>query len=68
MGKPPSEYSTAVAIPLPTDEQFGADTVAKLKRANDLNVARMLAGTADMLDRATGLVDDLWQCARSNRA
>jgi hypothetical protein len=53
MGKPPSGYSTAVAIPLPTDEQLGADTVAKLKPANDLNVARMLAGTADMLDGAT---------------
>jgi hypothetical protein len=33
MGKPPSGYSTAVAIPLPTDEQLDADTVAKLKPA-----------------------------------
>ena len=61
MGKPPSGYSTAVAIPLPTDEQLGADTVAKLKRANDLNFARMLAGTADMLDGATGLVQAVFQ-------
>jgi alkylhydroperoxidase family enzyme len=61
MGKPPSGYSTAVAIPLPTDEQLGPETVAKLKRANDLNVARMLAGTADMLDGATGLVQAVFQ-------
>jgi alkylhydroperoxidase family enzyme len=61
MGKPPSGYSTAVAIPLPTDEQLGVETVAKLKRANDLNVARMLAGTADMLDGAAGLVQAVFQ-------
>ena len=69
MGKPPSGYSTAVAIPLPTGEQLGADTVAKLKPANDLNVARMLAGTADMLDGTTGLVQAVFQardiCGRS---
>jgi hypothetical protein len=41
MGSPPSRYSTFVTIPLPTDEQLGAKTVAKLKPANDLNVARI---------------------------
>ena len=59
MGTPPSGYF--VTIPLPTDEQLGAETVAKLKSANDLNVARMLAGTADMLDGATGLVQAVFQ-------
>jgi hypothetical protein len=39
MGKPPSGYSTAVVIPLSTDEQLGADMVAKLKPANDLKIA-----------------------------
>jgi pyridoxine 4-dehydrogenase len=38
MRKPPSGYSTDVAIPLPTDEQLGAETVAKLKLANDPQV------------------------------
>ena len=61
MGPPPSGYSTSVAIPLPTDEQLGTETVAKLKQANDLNVARMLAGTADMLDGAAGLVQAVFQ-------
>jgi hypothetical protein len=41
MGKPPSGYSTAVAILLPTDEQLATEPVAKLKPANDLNVARI---------------------------
>jgi alkylhydroperoxidase family enzyme len=35
--------------------------VAKLKLANDLNVACMLAGTGDMLDGATGLVQVVFQ-------
>jgi alkylhydroperoxidase family enzyme len=61
MGTPPSGYSTSVAIPLPTDEQLGTETVVKLKPANDLNVARMLAGTDDMLDGATGLVQAVFQ-------
>ena len=61
MGPPPSGYSTFVTIPLPTDEQLGAETVAKLKPANDLNVARMLAGTADMFDGAAGLVQAVFQ-------
>jgi len=34
---------------------FLAPLVAKLKPANDLNVARTLAGTADMFDGAAGL-------------
>jgi alkylhydroperoxidase/carboxymuconolactone decarboxylase family protein YurZ len=61
MGTPSSGYSTSVAIPLPTDEQLGRETVAKLTRANDLNAARMLAGTADMLDGVTGLVQAVFQ-------
>jgi hypothetical protein len=40
MRKPPSGYSTDVAIPLPTDEQLGAETVAKLKLANDPQVRK----------------------------
>jgi alkylhydroperoxidase family enzyme len=61
MGTTPSGYSTSVAIPLPTDEQLGTEPVAKLKPANDLNVARMLAGTADMFDGAAGLVQAVFQ-------
>jgi len=61
MGTPPSGYSTSVRIPLPTDAQLGTETVAKLTRANDLNVARMLAGTADRLDGVTGLVQAVFQ-------
>jgi alkylhydroperoxidase family enzyme len=53
---PPSSPS-----PLPTDEQLGAKTVAKLKLANDLNVACMLAGTGDMLDGGTGLFQAVFQ-------
>ena len=61
MGTPPSGYSTSVVIPLPTDEQLGTEPVAKLKPANDLNFARMLAGTADMFDGAAGLVQAVFQ-------
>jgi alkylhydroperoxidase family enzyme len=61
MGTPRSGYSTSVAIPLPTDEQLGTEPVAKLKPANDLNVARMLAGTADMFDGVAGLVHAVFQ-------
>jgi alkylhydroperoxidase family enzyme len=63
MGTPPSRYSTFVTIPLPTDEQLGAKMVAKLKPANNLNVARMLAGTTDMFDGAAGLVQAVFQAA-----
>jgi hypothetical protein len=28
MGTPPSGYSTSIAIPLPTEEQLGAEAVA----------------------------------------
>jgi alkylhydroperoxidase family enzyme len=54
-------------IPLPSPSscrptsKLGADTVAKLKPANDLNVARMLAGTAGMFDGAAGLVQAVFQ-------
>jgi len=61
MGTPPSGYSTSVRIPLPTGAQLGSETVAKLTRANDLNVARMLAGAADMLDGVKGLVQAVFQ-------
>ena len=61
MGTPPSGYSSSVAIPLPTNKQLRTEAVAKLKSANDLNVARMLAGTADMLDGAIGLVQAVFQ-------
>jgi alkylhydroperoxidase family enzyme len=61
MGTPPVGYNTSISIPLPTDEQLVPEVVAKLRQANDLNVARMLAGTTDMLEGATGLVRALCQ-------
>lgn len=61
MGTPPAVYTANVAIPLPTDDELGPEVVAKLKQANDLNVARMLAGTTDMLQGATGLVQAVFK-------
>ena len=61
MNSPPTHYTTKVSIPLPTDHQLTPDIVAKLKAANDLNVARMFAGTDDMLDGCIGLVQAVFQ-------
>ncbi len=61
MGTPPKDYATHVSLPLPTDDQLGPDLVKELKAANDLNVGRMLAGTADMFPGAKGLVQAVFQ-------
>lgn len=61
MNTPPTSYITRVSIPLPTDEELGPQAVAKVKGANDLNVARMIAGTGDMMDGLIGLVQAVFQ-------
>jgi hypothetical protein len=48
VGTPPKGYSTKVSLPLPSDHELGSEMVKELRVSNDLNVARMLAGTADM--------------------
>jgi hypothetical protein len=55
MSSLPTAYTTRVAIPLPTDDELVLANRAKLALANDLNVARMLAGTDDMFDSTIGI-------------
>lgn len=61
MNTPPTSYTTSVSIPLPTDEELGPDAAVKVKGANGLNVARMIAGTEDMTDGLVGLVQAVFQ-------
>lgn len=61
MDTPPTFYTTSVSIPLPTDEELGPDAAAKVKGANGLNVARMIAGTGDMMNGLIGLVQAVFQ-------
>ena len=61
MGIPPERYSTNIALPLPTDKEIGPDMVKELQQSHDLNVARMLAGTADMFSGAKALVQAVFQ-------
>ena len=61
MGIPPERYSTNIALPLPTDKEIGPDMVNELQQSHDLNVARMLAGTADMFSGAKALVQAVFQ-------
>jgi alkylhydroperoxidase family enzyme len=58
---PPERYSTNITLPLPTDKEIGPDMVHELQQSHDLNVARMLAGTADMYSGAKALVQAVFQ-------
>jgi 4-carboxymuconolactone decarboxylase len=61
MGLIPTAYTTKVSIPLPIDDQLSSQLISKLKLANDLNVARMFAGTDDMMEGSMGLVQAVFQ-------
>jgi alkylhydroperoxidase family enzyme len=61
MGSPPTAYTAKVVIPLPTDDELLPANREKLKLANDLNVARMLAGTDDMFNSTIGIVQAVFQ-------
>ena len=61
MSSPPSAYTAKVVIPLPTDDELMPANREKLKLANDLNVARMLAGTDDMFNSTIGIVQAVFQ-------
>jgi alkylhydroperoxidase family enzyme len=61
MGLIPTAYTTKASIPLPTDNQLSSQLLSKLKLANDLNVARMFAGTDDMMEGSMGLVQAVFQ-------
>jgi alkylhydroperoxidase family enzyme len=61
MGTPPNEYSTHATLPLPTDAEIGPELVKDLQQSHNLNVSRMLAGTADMYPGAKALVQAVFQ-------
>jgi alkylhydroperoxidase family enzyme len=61
MSSLPTEYTAKVVIPLPTDDELAPANREKLALANDLNVARMLAGTDDMFDSTIGIVRAVFQ-------
>ncbi len=61
MSNPPTAYATSSTIPLPSDTDLSPDMVRELKQSNDLNVARMLAGTTDMYPGAKAMVEAVFQ-------
>jgi alkylhydroperoxidase family enzyme len=61
MGTPPKEYRTHATLPLPTDAEIGLELVKDLQQSHNLNVSRMLAGTADMYPGAKALVQAVFQ-------
>jgi hypothetical protein len=61
MSSLPTDYTAKVVIPLPTDDELVPANREKLALANDLNVARMLAGTDDMFDSTIGIVRAVFQ-------
>jgi alkylhydroperoxidase family enzyme len=61
MGTPPNGYRSHATLPLPTDAQIGPELVKELQQSHNLNVSRMLAGTADMYPGAKALVQAVFQ-------
>jgi alkylhydroperoxidase family enzyme len=61
MSSSPTAYTARVVIPLPTDDELMPANREKLKLANDLNVARMFAGTDDMFNSTISIVQAVFQ-------
>ncbi len=60
----PTEYSTEVSVPLPSDESIKAlagEVGVEYDPAKALNVMKMLAGTEDMFAATAGLVEAVFE-------
>ena len=57
----PSNYTSQIAIPLPSDEVLKEVIGENYNSAKVLNVIKMMAGTEDMFEAATGFIKAMFQ-------
>lgn len=59
--RPPTRYSSVVSLPLPSDDELDPEAASLLRKAADLNVVRMFAGTGDLFKPTLGLVRAMFE-------
>ena len=57
----PTQYTTKIAIPMPSDEAIKKIVGYTYNPAKALNVVKMFAGTEDMFEAAAGLIAAIFQ-------